>query len=87
MRLDFLLTELNLCYTFLEFSRMNDPGWVQRGVDAAEQAYSTIYRFLDHPRHVRHLTVEQLTMLRGKMHQLRKALDDVPPPGIGTRLA
>ncbi|HEY1241214.1 MAG TPA: LuxR C-terminal-related transcriptional regulator [Bryobacteraceae bacterium] len=82
LRLEFLSTEFNLCNTFLEFARMNDTGKVQRAaVDAAEHGYRTIHRFLHDPKHALHLTGEQLTTLCGKMHQLRKALDDVLPRG------
>jgi len=81
LRFEFLSTELKLCFTFLEVTRVElesgDREHARRSLEDAERAYQTVLRFLEDPKHAKHLTAEQFSMLRKKMHPLRKAIDEL----------
>lgn len=81
LRFEFLSAEFKLCFTFLDVARVElqsgDREHAEHALRDAERGCQTIHRFLEDRKHVEHLTAEQLAMLRDKMRELRKAIDDV----------
>ncbi|HEY1241215.1 MAG TPA: hypothetical protein VGF16_11705 [Bryobacteraceae bacterium] len=79
LRVEFLLTEFNLCLTFLEVARVEldsgGPDHARRSLGDAEKGYQTIHRFLNDRKHIDHLTAEQLASLHEKQRTLRQAID------------
>jgi len=94
LRFEFLSTEVKLCFTFLEVTRVElqsgDHEHAERALREAERGYQTLRRFLEDRKHFEHLTAEQLATLRNKTQELRDAIDNirsVAPRTISTEKA
>ncbi len=75
-RLNFLLTDLALCFTFADLVRteltMGDREAAQRVLAKAEDGYATITRFLPEVENA-----EQQEEVRRKLNDLRTTLDGI----------
>jgi hypothetical protein len=75
-RLDFLRTDLALCFTFADVVR-TELGWgdrkaAERALTKAEEGYATIARFLPDVENAEHRKE-----MEGKLNDLRTKLDSV----------
>lgn len=81
LRFEFLSAEFKLCFTFLDVARVElqsgEREHVKRSIRDAERGCETIHRFLEDRKHVDRLNAEQLAMLRDKLRELRKAIEDM----------
>jgi len=78
---DFLKSELALCFTFgvlaaRKYEAGNRPS-AERSIGHAEEAYSTVFKFLSDPNHSKRLTNEELRELTAKSEQVREGLDEL----------
>jgi len=78
-RLDFIKTELALCFTFsIIAARKYETGNQESGAQSmanAEKAYETVIRFLSDPKHSKHLTGEESQDITAELERLRERLD------------
>jgi len=78
-RVEFLRTELTLCFTFIRLAdtehKIGGREHAQGFIKDAEKGYSTLQRFLSDPKHNRHLTEDETRELSGEMHRLRGEID------------
>lgn len=90
LRYQFLVSELDLCFTFAEIARTErDAGeheHAERSLADARKGYDTVGYFLTDPKHTGHLTADQQSRLNERLEQLREAIANVPPPGEGRAL-
>ena len=78
-RLNFIKTELALCFTFsIIAARKYDTGSQEFAAESmanAERAYETVIQFLSDPKHSKHLTVEESQDITAELERLRERLD------------
>ena len=78
-RLDFIKTELALCFTFSTIAaRKYETGNQEsaaRSMANAERAYETVIQFLSDPKHSKHLTGEERQNITAELERLRERLD------------
>jgi hypothetical protein len=79
IRLDFLRTDLELCFTFVSLAETRGEAQsheaARRYAAHAEKGYSTILRFLSDPKHSKYFSYRELQELKAGMSQLRHRLD------------
>jgi hypothetical protein len=78
-RVTFLKTDLRLCVSFsgLAAARltMGNRESAEQAIAHAEKGYETISRFLSDPKHVSHLTADQVRDFKAELHRVRERLD------------
>src|SRR5580704_6703456 len=78
-RVDFLRTDLSLCFTFADVAatrlKMGNQESARQAIADAEAGYQTLSRFLLDPKHVRHLTDDEIRELTAELRRLRERLD------------
>jgi hypothetical protein len=78
-RLNFLKTEFDLCSTFLNLAatRLETGNAEAAGmaIANAEKAYQVLRRYLSDPKHISHLSADQLQDYRTELQRLRARLD------------
>jgi hypothetical protein len=78
-RIEFLRTELRVCFTLVSLAetefRVGSIDVAHHSVADAEKAYQTIQRFLEDPKHARHIEPEIEAELRTGLAQARTAID------------
>src|ERR1051325_7575758 len=80
-RVDFLRTDLDLCFTFANVAETEyglggrEAG--DRSLADAEKGYGTIQRFLSDPKHAKRLTDEEQRELTARLARLRARLDQL----------
>ena len=78
-RIDFLRTELELCFTFASIAetehKTGSPEHAKRSVADAEKGYTTLQHFLSDPKHARHIRDDERRELTAGLERLRKILD------------
>ena len=78
-RLDFIKTELGLCFTFSIIAarkyETGNPESAARSMANAERAYETVIHFLSDPKHSKHLTGEEDQNITAELERLRERLD------------
>ena len=78
-RLEFIKTELKLCFTFSTIAaRKYETGNQESGarsIAKAEKAYETVIQFLSDPKHSKHLTGEERQNITAELERLRQRLD------------
>ena len=80
-RLDFIKTELALCFTFSVIAtRKYETGSQESGAKSmanAEKAYETVIQFLSDPKHSKHVTGEESQDITAELERLRDRLDEL----------
>jgi hypothetical protein len=78
-RVNFLKTEVALGFTFAAVAARNyetgNPEFAERSMANSEKAYETVTRFLSDPKHLKHLTEEEVRDLTAELERLRERLD------------
>ena len=76
---DFLRTDLSLCFTFADLAdtrlKMGNQESAGQAIADAETGYQTLSRFLSDSKHVRHLTDDEIRELTAELRRLRERLD------------
>jgi hypothetical protein len=76
---NFLRTDLSLCFTFADLAATmfiaGNPVSAQQAMADAEKGYQTLSRFLSDPKHIRHLTGDEIQEFRAELQRLRERLD------------
>jgi hypothetical protein len=73
-RLEFIKTELKLCFTFSTIAAQKYES-AANSMANAEKAYETVMHFLSDPKHAKHLTDEQTQDITAELERLRDRLD------------
>ena len=73
-RLNFIKTEVALCFTFSTIADRKYES-AARSLANAEKAYETVSHFLSDPKHSKYLTGEERQDITAELERLRERLD------------
>ena len=80
-RIDFLNSELALCFTFVFLAEIKykggKPESAERSIGHAEEAYATILPLVLDPKHAKHLTAGAIQAFTLELKRLREKLDEL----------
>jgi hypothetical protein len=83
VRIEFLRTEVEACFSFAKVAeterQTGHDEAASRSIEHAEEAYTTLTRFLSDPKHAKHITDEDHRELTAAMERLREELDRLRP--------
>jgi hypothetical protein len=85
-RIDFLKADLAVCFTFAKVAETElgngDRYVAAKAMSHAEKGYETICSFLADPKHVSHLTANQVQNFKAELQRLRERLDGLGGPEL-----
>jgi hypothetical protein len=78
-RVDFLTTELAVCFTFSTLAARKyatgNRESAETSMSNAEKSYETVIQFLSDPKRSKYLTIEEVHATRAELKRIRKRLD------------
>ena len=80
-RIDFIKADLAVCFTFAKVAttelKIGDLEAAAKAIGHAEKGYQTIRRFLTDPKHVSHITADQVREFKAELKRLRQRLNEL----------